>query len=71
MRIPFTQESKTEPGKYTLEIPKEKDRPQKMNAEEMREYMRSEYKRLSQNLESVKYESLDDESKYNYIICKI
>jgi len=35
----------------------------------MREYMRNEYKRLSKNLENVKYENLDDESKYNYIIC--
>lgn len=44
--------------------------PKQLSPEEMREYMRNEYKRLSKNLDNVKYENLDDESKYNYIICE-
>ena len=55
----------------TLEMPKgQLVIPKQLSPEEMREYMRNEYKRLSKNLDNVKYENLDDESKYNYIICE-
>lgn len=45
--------------------------PRKLNAEEMREFMRGEYKRLAKEMDSVQYDQLDDQSKYNYIICSL
>jgi hypothetical protein len=45
--------------------------PKRLSPQEQREVMRQEYKRLSKNLEMVEYNKLDDESKYNYLICSL
>lgn len=44
--------------------------PKIMSDKDMREYLRNEFKRLSKNLENVDYDKLDDQSKFNYILCK-
>lgn len=69
---PFIKESTSEPGKFSIS-PVQSTKiiiPKKLSPQEKREFMRQEYKRLSKNLDQVQYENLDNESKYNYLICE-
>lgn len=63
--------SVTEPGKFTLSPVKSSKIvvPKKLTPSEQREFMRQEYKRLSKNIDQVQFDTLDNESKYNYLIC--
>lgn len=44
--------------------------PRKMTVHEENEFIRNEYRRLTKNIENVDYDTLDNDSKYKYILCK-